>query len=334
MVEIDDLDKERQLEVVSKKCSEIVDTVCDVYVGDRKNIEKLLAASIANGHVLFEDYPGLGKTTLAKIFSRTLGLDYSRIQFTPDLLPSDITGNMIWRDKGFFEFKKGPIFSNVVLADEINRAPPKTQSALLESMEEKQVTVEDETHKLDSPFFVIATQNPIEHEGTYPLPEAQMDRFLMKTSIGYPRDKDEEIEIQQRRIEWKEDDPSDLVKPVIDKEYFQKIQKMVENKIYADRCILDYIAEIVRRTREAEAVDVGASPRGCLALLKLSRAYALIKGRDFVTPDDVKLFVIEAISHRIILDMEYSLEGVKNKDVLEHIIKEVPVPKEFEPDTK
>ncbi|MFW5928500.1 MAG: AAA family ATPase [Thermoplasmatota archaeon] len=332
MIELKNLTKDEKLEKVSKKCGEIIDTVCDIYVGDRKNIEKLLAASIANGHVLFEDYPGLGKTTLAKIFSISLGLEYSRIQFTPDLLPSDITGNMIWRDKGFFEFKKGPIFSNVVLADEINRAPPKTQSALLESMEEKQVTVEDETHKLDSPFFVIATQNPIEHEGTYPLPEAQMDRFLMKTSIGYPRDKEEEIEIQERRIEWKEDDPSDLVEPVINKEYFQKIQKMVENDIYVDKCILDYIAEIVRRTRKAEAVEVGSRPRGCLALLKLSRAYALIKGRDFVTPDDVKLFVTEAISHRIILGMEYSLEGVKSKDILEHIIREVPVPKEFEPD--
>ncbi|MFW6195930.1 MAG: AAA family ATPase [Thermoplasmatota archaeon] len=309
--------------------SKIVNSVSDIYVGNKMLVAKLLAASIANGHVLFEDYPGLGKTLLAKAFSRTIGQEYSRIQFTPDLLPSDITGSIVWRETGKFELKKGPIFANVILADEINRAPPKTQSALLESMEEKQVTIENNTHKLGPPFFVIATQNPIEQEGTYPLPEAQMDRFLLKLSTGYPSSLSKEVTIHKRRIKWKKDDPTEDIEPVISKEDFLWLQEMAENEVFVDDCILDYIGEIVRKTREQTPVDIGSSPRGGLALLKLARAFALMKGRDYVTPDDIKLFVNGALEHRMILDVEYSLEGIKEEDVIDKILDEVPVPKEY-----
>lgn len=326
------LEKEVSLEAVGETIDNVIDNICSIYVGRRSIIKKLLSAAISNGHVLLEDYPGLGKTTLAKIFSKTIGLEYSRVQFTPDLLPSDITGTMIWRDKGYFELKKGPLFANVILADEINRAPPKTQSALLESMEEKQITIENDTYRLGPPFFVIATQNPIEQEGTYPLPEAQMDRFMLKLSIGYPSNIDEEVEIQERRIAWKKDDPSGDVESIIGKEKFLELQKIAENEIFIDKCILYYIAELVRKTREVEGVEVGSSQRGCLALLKLSRVLAMMNGRDFVTPDDVKFFVKEALSHRIIIDMEYSLEGLTSEDVVEQVLEETPVPRGFEPE--
>lgn len=322
-------DVESKFKKANQMSNEIVKAVSDVYVGSKMLVAKLLATSIANGHVLFEDYPGLGKTLLAKAFSKVIGQDYSRIQFTPDLLPSDITGSIVWRESGEFELKKGPIFANVILADEINRAPPKTQSALLESMEENQVTIENDTHKLKSPFFVIATQNPIEQEGTYPLPEAQMDRFLMKLSTGYPSSLEEEVTIHKRRIDWKKDDPTEDIQPVISKDDFIWLQQIAEENVYVDDCILDYIGEIVRKTRNEKPVDIGSSPRGGLALLKLSRAFAMMKGRDYVTPDDVKLFVNEALEHRIILDVEYSLEGVEEKDVIEKILDEVPVPKEY-----
>jgi len=322
--------KKEELKKASKRCEKIIDAVNQVYVGKRSVVIKLLTASIANGHVLFEDYPGLGKTLLAKAFSKVIGQEYSRIQFTPDLLPSDITGIMVWRENQNFELKKGPIFANVILADEINRAPPKTQSALLESMEEKQVTIEDKTHELGPPFFVIATQNPIEQEGTYPLPEAQMDRFLLRLSMGYPSTLRKEVEIHKRRIEWEKDDPTEDIDPVVKKEEFLELQKFAEKKVYVDDCIMEYIGKIVRETRKKKEVKVGASPRGGLALLKLSRAYAVIKGRDFVTPDDVQMFILEALNHRIILDLEYSLEGLSGKKVINDILKKIPVPKEFE----
>lgn len=312
-------------------CEGIINAVGNVYVGDRLLLKKLLAAGVANGHVLFEDYPGLGKTLLAKAFARVIGCEYSRIQFTPDLLPADIVGAKVWREKDLFELKKGPIFADIILADEINRAPPKTQSALLEAMEEKQVTIEGETHSLGNPFIVIATQNPIEQEGTYPLPEAQLDRFLLKLSTGYPVSTEEENKILSRRISWKQDDPSAKLKPVVTREEFGELQKMVESQIYVDDCILDYISKIVRVTREKPQVEIGSSPRGGIALLRVSRAVALINGRDFVTPDDVKLFVKGALSHRIIMDMEYTLEGLKAEDVIEEVIQAIPVPKDFKP---
>ncbi len=307
-------------------CERIVDEVCKVYVGDRDLVEKILACCLCNGNVLLEDYPGLGKTLLAKVFAKVIGADYKRVQFTPDLLPSDIVGTKVWK-VDHFEFVKGPIFTNVLLADEINRATPKTQSALLEAMEEKQVTVEGETYKLEEPFFVIATQNPIEQEGTYPLPEAQLDRFLMRLKPGYPRDVDEEVEILLRRMEWRRDDPTDEVKPVVSLSEFRRIQRMVED-VYVDRSVLIYIANLVRKTREHELVEVGSSPRGGLALLKASRALALMDGRNYVIPDDVKRIALDVLSHRIILKVEYAVEGVKAEEVVRDVLKEVEVPKE------
>ncbi|WP_230972165.1 AAA family ATPase [Archaeoglobus neptunius] len=308
-----------------ESCREIVESVCDVYVGNRELVEKMLAAALTNGNILFEDYPGLGKTLLAKVFARVIGADYSRIQFTPDLLPSDIIGIKIWRGNGF-EFIRGPIFTNVLLADEINRSPPKTQAALLEAMEEKQVTVEGETYRLNLPFFVIATQNPIEQEGTYPLPEAQMDRFMLRMRPGYPETIEEEMEILRRRMEWQKDDPTDDISPVITLREFMELQAKVE-RVYVDESILRYISELVRETRNHELVELGSSPRGGLALLKLSRAFAVMEGRDFVIPDDVKRVAVEALSHRIILKFEYAVEGVRAEEVVEDVLNSVRVPK-------
>lgn len=312
-------------------CEKIVGGVADVYVGERILLEKVLAASLANGHVLFEDKPGLGKTLLAKTFGEITGFQYNRIQFTPDLLPADIVGTKVWREEGSFELVKGPIFGNVILADEVNRAPPKTQSALLEAMEENQVTIENETHFLEPPFFVMATQNPIEQEGTYPLPEAQMDRFLLKLSTGYPETKDKEMEVHRRRVEWKKDDPTEDIDPVMSPEEFLKLQATVENSIYVDECIMEYITEIARETRSRPEVQVGVSTRGGLALLKLSRASALVNGRDFVTPDDVKFLAKDALSHRVIIEVEHSLEGFEPEDIVEEALEEVSVPKDFRP---
>jgi MoxR-like ATPase len=302
-----------------------------VYVGKRMVLRKLLAASLANGHVLFEDYPGLGKTLLAKLYAKIVGCQWSRVQFTPDLMPADILGTRVWRaQQEQFVLEKGPIFTNVLLADEINRAPPKTQSGLLEAMEERQVTIEGETHKLAEPFFVIATQNPIEMEGTYPLPEAQMDRFLLKMSMGYVETLAQESLIMKRRIFWKQDDPSGLIQPVTNEATFRSLQRFIEEQIYVDEKIIDYISQIIRETRRHPVVEVGASPRGGLALLKVARAHAAITGRSFVTPDDVKMFVHDALGHRIIMKMEYVLEGSFSVDaVLNEILEQTEVPKEF-----
>jgi MoxR-like ATPase len=294
-------------------------------------LTKMMAASFANGHVLFEDYPGLGKTLLAKLFSRIIGCQWSRVQFTPDLMPADILGTKIWKMKEeTFSFERGPIFTNVLLADEINRAPPKTQAGLLEAMEERQVTIEGETYELPPPFLVIATQNPIEMEGTYPLPEAQMDRFLLKMSMGYVETLNQESLILKRRIFWKRDDPTQLIQPVTNQQTFRAIQNYIEERIYVDDKIIDYISEITRETRKHPVVEVGASPRGGLALLKVARAHAAITGRAFVTPDDVKMFVHDALNHRIIMKMEYILEGSFSVDaVLNEILENIEVPKEF-----
>jgi MoxR-like ATPase len=309
----------------------ILDSVGKYYVGKRVILRKLLAASLSNGHVLFEDFPGLGKTLLAKIYSRVTGCQWKRVQFTPDLMPADILGTRVWRMReSRFVLERGPIFTNILLADEINRSPPKTQSALLEAMEERQVTIEGDTHKLTAPFFVIATQNPIELEGTYPLPEAQMDRFLVKMSMGYVDTLDEESLILKRRILWRQDDPTNLIQPVIDQETFVQMQQFIENQIYVDEKIIDYISEIVRLTREHRVVEVGASPRGGLALLKLARANAAISGKNFVTPDDVKMYAVEALGHRLIMKMEYVLEGdFSVESVINGILGQVEVPKDY-----
>jgi MoxR-like ATPase len=246
-------------------------------------------------------------------------------------MPADILGTRVWRIReARFVLEKGPIFTNILLADEINRSPPKTQSALLEAMEERQVTIEGETHRLEQPFFVIATQNPIELEGTYPLPEAQLDRFLVKLSISYMETQREESLILKRRIIWKRDDPTTLMESVTDQNTFVEMQRFIEGGIYVDDQIIDYITSIVRATRSHYAVEVGSSPRGGLALLKLSRAYAAISGREFVTPDDVKLFTLDALGHRLILRMEYALEGkVTPGDVIREILDKIEVPRDF-----
>ncbi|MCI0440593.1 MAG: MoxR family ATPase [Chloroflexi bacterium] len=319
-----------KVEEAGRLCDRIIDRVGEAFVGNRLLLRLTLASCLANGHVLFEDYPGLGKTLLAKVFARAIGCDTKRVQFTPDLLPADIIGTNVWKQgEGVFELFRGPVFTQVLLADEINRAPPKTQSALLEAMEERQVTIEGKTMPLKMPFFVIATQNPIEQEGTYPLPEAQLDRFLLKLSTGYPATPELESVILQRRILWQKDDPTLDIQPAVDEQTFLRLQHTAEAGIYVDPVILDYITKIVRATREHPRVSVGASPRGSLALLKVSRSLALLHGRDFVVPDDVKLAVVEALAHRLILNIEDTLEGIVPREVVEEIVGQIPVPTEL-----
>ncbi|MFZ8848669.1 MAG: AAA family ATPase [Thermoproteota archaeon] len=314
------LEFEKSYKLINRIISEVEKAV----IGKREVLELVALALLTDSHVLIEDYPGLAKTLMAKSFASALGLEFKRIQFTSDLLPSDIIGSFVFnRETSKFEFRKGPIFANVILADEINRAPPRTQSALLESMQERQVTVENETFKLSKPFIVLATQNPIEYEGTYPLPEAQLDRFIMKISIGYPSFKDE-VAILTSRIERKSDEVK--IEKVASAKDVLYLQEMVEN-VYVSDEIKEYIVRIVTATRKAPEVEVGASVRGSLALLKLSRARALMQGRDFVIPDDVKYVAIPALRHRLILKPEFWLKGIKPDHILEKILKEVPVPK-------
>ncbi|MCD6275542.1 MAG: MoxR family ATPase [Thermoplasmata archaeon] len=306
------------------KMEKIIEEVKKVIVGKEEVLKQVLYSILAGGHILFEDNPGLAKTLIVRSFAQVLGCDFKRVQFTPDLLPADITGAYIFdRKSGEFKFMKGPIFTNILLADEINRSPPKTQAALLEAMQEKQVTVEGETYKLEEPFVVIATQNPIEYEGTYPLPEAQLDRFLVKLHIGYPG-KEDEIEILKRRIMWRRDEIP--LNRVATKEDILELRKKVED-VFVEDDILDYIVRIVRATRTHSQVEVGASPRGSIALLKLSRARALVYGRDYVVPDDVKLTARIALVHRIILKPEPWIRGVRPEDIVEDILKKLPVPK-------
>ena len=312
------------IEEAASICDRVMKEVGKVIVGKKNVIEKIILAIISNGHVLIEDYPGLAKTLMAKTIAATLGCKFKRVQFTPDLLPADITGTYIYNQKtGEFELRKGPIFTNILLADEINRAPPKTQSALLEAMQERQVTLDGKTHLLEQPFIVIATQNPIEYEGVYPLPEAQLDRFLMKLRIGYPS-KEEEKEILRRRILRKSDDVK--VEKIINAEDVIELQKIVE-EVYVDESIISYIVQIVRETRRHSRVEVGVSPRGALALLKLSRAHALFHGRDYVIPDDVKFVAMDALAHRIVLKPELAIRGLRQEIVIEEVLKKVPVPK-------
>jgi len=321
---------EMNLEKARAACDTIVRQIRSLYVGDELLIRKLLAATLANGHVLFEDNPGLGKTLLAKTLAFSIDCKFSRVQCTPDLLPADIIGTKIWRPKdGSFQLLRGPVFTNILLVDEINRSPPKTQSAVLEVMEERQVTIEGETYRCEAPFFVLATQNPIEYEGTYPLPEAQIDRFMLKLSTGYPRSLGEERLIVKRRIEWKKDDPTRDLKPVISADKFSALQTAVENGIYIDDVVIKYISEIVRSTREHPQVEVGSSPRGSLALLKASRALALMEERDFVTPDDIKTLAVDALAHRLILKVEDVMRQVDERKIIEKILEDVEVPKDY-----
>ena len=309
---------------LSTLTNRVIGEVERAVVGKRPLLEKIMAAIlVSGGHLLLEDYPGLAKTLIANSFSIALGLDFKRIQFTPDLLPGDITGGYIYnRTENRFELRKGPIFANVILADEINRASPKTQSALLEAMQEYQVTLEGETMKLPEPFIVIATQNPIEYEGTFPLPEAQLDRFIMKLSIGYPSE-DEEQEMLRRRFKRRRDE-FDL-KQVTNAEELLQERESVE-KVHIDPDIERYIVALIAETRKRRQINVGASPRGSLALLKLSRAWAVMQGRDYVLPDDVKVFARPALHHRLILEPEFWMKQGATDEILTAIIQGTPVP--------
>lgn len=313
-----------ELSEVGGICSRVLDEVGRVIVGKRNVAEKLLIALLARGHVLIEDYPGLAKTLMAKTLAQSLGLYFKRVQFTPDLLPADITGTYVYNQRiGDFELRRGPIFTNILLADEINRAPPKTQSALLEAMQERQVTLDGVTYRLEEPFLVVATQNPIEFEGVYPLPEAQLDRFAMRLRIGYPGE-DEEVEILRRRISRGSDEVR--VEVAAAREEVVKMQWAVE-RVHVDESILRYIVAIVRATRQHPRVEVGVSPRGAEILMKLARARAAMMGRDFVIPDDVKELAVEALAHRLVLRAEQWVKGVEPESVIRDALSSVPVPK-------
>jgi MoxR-like ATPase len=312
-----------ETENVSTLTDRVISQVERAIVGKRHLLEKIMAAILAGGHVLLEDYPGLAKTLIANSFSIALGLKFKRIQFTPDLLPGDITGGYVFnRAQNLFELRKGPLFANIILADEINRASPKTQSALLEAMQEYQVTLEGETMKLPGPFVVIATQNPIEYEGTFPLPEAQLDRFLVKLSVGYPSPDDEQ-EILRRRRERKRDE-FDL-EQVTDADELLAMRQVVE-EVHVDPDLERYIVALIAETRDRWQVAVGASPRGSLALLKSSRAWAAMHGRDYVLPDDVKMFVEPALVHRLILEPDLWMKRHAAEEVLAEVLRSVPVP--------
>ncbi|WP_073343308.1 AAA family ATPase [Caldanaerobius fijiensis] len=302
--------------------AKLINNIQKVIVGKESTIRLMIIALLSGGHVLIEDMPGVGKTTLVKALAKSLNCSFSRIQFTPDILPSDITGASVFNQKTHdFEFKKGPIFSQIILADEINRASPKTQSSLLEVMEEGQVTVDGNTYSVDDPFMVLATQNPIEYEGTYPLPESQLDRFMMKISMGYP-DHWEEKAIIKRFIEQ---DVLKEITPVMTVEELRELKKSV-SQVYVHDSILTYIVNIVQRTRDNQYVYLGASPRASLMLAKAAQANALINDRDYVIPDDVKLLAISLLSHRIVLKPEYRLKGMNNEELLKELLNEVSVP--------
>jgi MoxR-like ATPase len=308
---------------ISKRALEVVSTLGRIVMGKDEVIERIFAGILANGHVLIEDYPGLAKTLIARLVSQTMDLQFKRIQFTPDLLPSDITGSFLYDQReARFEFRRGPIFTNLLLADEINRATPKTQSALLEAMQESQVTVEGERFLLDAPFLVIATQNPIELEGTYPLPEAQLDRFLMRLSVGYP-DPDDEVEILARRRRRRDDAVS--IAPVISREVLLAMQASLED-VHVAAVTERYIVDLVQATRSDPRVALGASPRGTLALLKLARATAAIERRDYVLPDDVKAMAVPALAHRLILKPELWASRISPAQVVEGLLEQVPAP--------
>ena len=308
---------------VAERAAQILDEVELAVVGKRDALELVLLGLLADGHVLIQDNPGLAKTLMARSFASVTGLRFARVQFTPDLMPSDVTGSAMYdQQSGDLRFQPGPIFTNILLGDEINRAPPKTQAALLEAMQERQVTSEDGTRPLERPFLVLATQNPIEYEGTYPLPEAQLDRFLLRISVGYP-DREAELELLSRRLQRGQDEVE--LRTIIDREELLAMQRSVE-QVHADAAILEYAVDLVTSTRESPQVQVGSSPRGTLALLKLGRARAALEGRDFVTPDDVKRIALPALAHRIMLRPELWIQRVAAEDVVRDCLDGCPVP--------
>jgi MoxR-like ATPase len=311
------------LEGLRRLTGRILDEVERAVVGKRDALELVLLGLLADGHVLLDDYPGLAKTLIARSFARVTGLRFARVQFTPDLMPSDVTGSSIYSQRlGDFEFRPGPVFANLLLGDEINRSPPKTQAALLEAMQERQVTVDGTTRVLERPFLVVATQNPIEFEGTYPLPEAQLDRFLLRLSVGYPS-AEAEWRMLERRLERTADEvelaqvatPADVL----------AMQRAVE-EVHVAESVARYMVELVAATRASPRVQVGASPRGTLALLKVARAGAALAGRDFVTPEDVKAVAVPALAHRLILRPELWVRRVRTEDVVAELLEQVPTP--------
>jgi MoxR-like ATPase len=311
-----------------RTCRRILDAVSEAVIADDRFLEQVLTGVLAQGHVLLEDVPGTGKTLTARSFASALGLSFSRIQFTPDLLPSDITGSNVYDEgTGDFEFVPGPVFANVVLADEINRAPPKTQAALLEAMGEGQVTVDGETTGLPDPFFVIATQNPIEQEGTFGLPEAQRDRFVFKLAMGYPGFDDERTLID-RRADRTSQSPS--VDPVVDPETVAELQAVPET-VSVDGKLRDYVVELGRTTREDDRVDVGVSPRGVQRLFEAARAAAVIEGRSYVVPEDVRRVVHATFAHRLVLTTEASVRDADPVQVVDDVLERVAVPAVDEP---
>jgi MoxR-like ATPase len=311
------------LDEVGRLSNRLLDEVEKAVIGKREALELLLLGVLADGHVLIEDYPGLAKTLMARSFAQVTSMDFSRIQFTPDLMPSDVTGSSVFNQReSDFEFRPGPIFTNLLLADEINRAPPKTQAALLEAMQERQVTSEGETRRLGPPFLVLATQNPIEYEGTYPLPEAQLDRFLLRMSVGYPAREDEWL-VLVNRAERGQDEIE--LAPLVDRQTLLDMQAAVE-KVYVSEPVGLYMVDIAAATRNAQSIQVGASPRGSLALLKLSRCRAALDGRDYVTPDDVKAVAVPALAHRLTLRPELWVQRVSAEDVVRERLDTVPTP--------
>jgi MoxR-like ATPase len=308
---------------IAARGDRILDEVERAVVGKREALELVLLGFLADGHVLVEDFPGLGKTLMARSFAQAFAMDFGRVQFTPDLMPSDVTGSSVFNQRtGEFEFRPGPIFTNLLLGDEINRAPPKTQAALLEAMQERQVTIEGQTNRLEPPFLVIATQNPIEYEGTYPLPEAQLDRFMLRIGIGYPS-RDDEWALLERRLERGVDEVA--LTPVTDRDGLLELQQSIE-QVHVSEPVGAYIVDIVASTRSSQRVQVGASPRGSLAILKLSRVKAALGGRDFVTPEDVKAVAVPALSHRLMLKPELWVQRVRPEDVVRESLETVPAP--------
>jgi MoxR-like ATPase len=311
------------IEEAAAVAHDVLDEVCRAVVGKREVIRLILSGLVADGHVLLDDVPGVAKTLTARSLAKVAGLDFSRVQFTPDVLPADITGAVVLDlVEHRPEFRKGPVFSNLLLADEVNRAPAKTQSALLEAMQERQVTADGKTHKLPQPFLVIATQNPIESEGTYPLPEAQLDRFLLRTTMGYPAEKDELVMLTDR-IERRTDEVD--LRPACDLPAFLAVQRSLE-QVHVDERLLAYCVSLVRATRSEGELAVGSSPRGTLALVKLARASALMDARGYVGPDDIRAMAVPALAHRVVLSDDAWARGVSPEVVVRRAVDGVPVP--------
>ena len=314
------------LRLLSERVDAIREEMAKVIVGQEKMVELMIVAMLAEGHVLLEGVPGIAKTLSAKVLSKLISTNFSRIQFTPDLMPSDVTGTTVFNaGNSKFEFNAGPIFSNIILIDEINRAPAKTQSALFEVMEEKQVTVDGKTYLMEAPFLIFATQNPLEHEGTYRLPEAQLDRFLFKIVVGYPSVTDE-VKILKNASLRQGGKETEFVKPVISAEQLVEFQKVVQ-QVHVEDPLLQYIAEIVNKTRTHPSLYLGASPRASINILKSSKAYAAIQGRDFVIPEDIKSVLVPVLIHRIYLTPEKEMEGILETQVISDIVNSVSIPR-------